>query len=313
MRNLDGKILFFGSPEEVIPVLEKIVLLFGQKVLVITKPPSPAGRGMKLKDTPVKVKAENMGLSVMCPSSLKEREFIEKIRDFSPDVGICAAYGKLVPPSILHIPEKGIINIHPSLLPRWRGAAPVQRAIENGDKYTGISFALMTEGLDDGPVLYQEKIVIQDNEDAPALMKKLMLRASEVLENVIEDYLAGKIKPVPQAGEITYAPKLKKEEGRIDWNLSSRTIFNKMRGFCPWPGIYTFWEKRLIKIWGALPLEENSGEKPGTVVKTDNEGIYVQCGEGILKIIELQMEGKRRMNADAFLRGNRLLRGNILG
>lgn len=307
-------LLFIASPREVVPILEEITKAdFVADILVITKPPAPAGRGRELRDTPVKTKAEAMGLKVLCPDNLKDKKLLENIKNFSPHIGLCAAYGKIIPPELLKIPQKGILNIHPSLLPRWRGAAPVQRALEAGDKVTGVSFALMTEGLDDGPVVYAEKKEIGEKENAVELMENLMKTAAEVVDRVLWDYLKGSITPKPQEGEITYARKITKEEGKINWNMRAIEIYNKIRAFYPWPGTYTFLKDKLLKIHKANVLNRNTENYPGTIVDVSNHGIEVQCRDGILNILELQLEGKKKIGADEFIRGYKIEEGTRLG
>ncbi len=310
------RVVFYGSPAEAVPVLESLWKDGDVEVcLVVTKEDAPRGRGLKLQPTPVKTFAVEKGIPVLTPRKLSDREFINKIETLAPHVGVCAAFGRIVPVEVINAHQKGIVNIHPSLLPRWRGAAPVQRAIENGDTVTGVTFMLMTEGLDEGPILYQESTEIAPDETARELFQRLMNAAAERICYVIRAYMAGRLKPVPQEGDVSYARKVEKGEGLICWEEPARKIYNKLRAFTPWPGVYTVFQGKRLRIHRGSVVENVVVDcgRPGEIVKTASEGIDVQTGRGLFRITELQMEGRKRITADEFLRGYRIRKGDTLG
>ncbi len=300
-----------GSPEFAIPSL-RILYDAGQKIeAVITQPDKKRGRGLTLTSPPVKTEAERMGIPVYQPESIREKGFIDLIGSIRPDVIAVVAYGKILPEGILEIPEYGCINLHGSLLPKYRGAAPIQWAIIKGEKRTGATTILMDKGMDTGDILLQEENDIEYKDTSGTLSKKLSDIGAKLLLSTIKDLKI--IKPRPQDhSSATYAPLLKKEDGQIDWSKSAEEIRNQVRGMDPWPGAYTFLEKKVLKIWDSDIIDQEGG-KPGTVMQTGKHSFLVSTGKGSLLIKEIQLEGKQRATSAAFLQGRRLSEGIILG
>jgi len=304
------KVLFMGSPNFAIPILEGL-LAHHQVVGVVTQPDRPAGRGLKLHPPPVKELALAHGIPVFQPESLKREEAVAWIKAKEPDVIVVAAFGQILPPAVLRIPPYGCLNVHASLLPRYRGAAPIQAAILNGDLETGITIILMDEGLDTGPILARKAIPISPEDTAGTLEEKLSRLGAELLLETLPLWVEGKIKPLPQEGEPSYTKPVKKEEGLLDWELSAEILARKVRAFNPWPGAFTFWKGKLLKIWKAVPAASAPGETPGKVFR-DSEGVKVACGSGALLLKEIQLEGKNKMGPEEFARGQRDFLGSIL-
>ena len=285
-------------------------------VAVVTQPDKPRGRDLKLQPSPVKALAEKLGLPVLQPLRARDEDFISELRALSPDLIVVVAYGQILPPAILDLPRHGCLNVHTSLLPKYRGAAPIQRAIANGDAETGVMLMRMDAGLDTGGIVAERRTPILPEDDSQTLHDRLAQLGAELLGQAVPDYVAGKILPVPQPAEgSTYAAKIKKEDGRIDWQQPARTIWNRLRAFTPWPGAFTFLpaepKPHLLKIW-KIGLVELSGT-PGEILSADKTGIVVGCGEDAVRILELQREGGRRMSAAEFLAGHPLPAGSKLG
>ena len=304
------KVLFMGSPKFAIPILDGL-LAHHQVVGVVTQPDRPAGRGLKLHPPPVKELALAHGIPVFQPESLKREEAVAWIKAKEPDVIVVAAFGQILPPAVLRIPPYGCLNVHASLLPRYRGAAPIQAAILNGDLETGITIILMDEGLDTGPILARKAIPISPEDTAGTLEEKLSRLGAELLLETLPLWVEGKIKPSPQEGEPSYTKPVKKEEGLLDWGLPAEFLARKVRAFNPWPGAFTFWKGKLLKIWKAVPAASAPGETPGKVFR-DSEGVKVACGSGALLLKEIQLEGRSRMGPEEFARGQRDFLGSIL-
>ena len=303
-------IVFMGSPEFAVPSLEALYQEGYQIKAVITQPARPKGRGRRIRPTPVGEFARSRGLEVKEPARLKDTEFLDHLRSLKPQLIVVVAYGKILPREVLSIPGLGCINLHASLLPRWRGAAPVQRAIMAGDTTTGVSTMLMDEGMDTGPILLKKEVKIGKEERAGELSERLARIGAELLVETIGLYVAGGLEPVPQDDRLaTYAPLLKKEEGRIDWQRPATELANLVRGLHPWPSAYTYLAGRLIKIHRVRATDEEGGLPPGRVVKSTEDGIYVSTGDGILVVKELQPEGKTPMGAGQFARGYRVDEG----
>jgi methionyl-tRNA formyltransferase len=286
-----------------------------QVVAVVTHSDHPKGRGLKPQPSPVKSLALQLGLPVLQPECTRDGKFITELRALQSDLIIVAAYGQILPQAILDLPRSGCLNVHTSLLPKYRGAAPIQWAIATGDTETGVTIMKMDEGLDTGDILAQCHTPIRPADDSVTLHDRLALLGAELLLQTIPDYAAGKIQPTPQSAEgASYAPKIKKEDGRIDWNQPAQTIWNRLRAFTPWPGAFTFLKAEpkphLLKIWKA-EVAECSG-RPGEILQADRNGIVVACGQNALRILELQREGGRRLNAGEFLAGYPLKAGGNL-
>ncbi len=304
-----------GTPEFAVPSLERLILNQYQVAAVYTQPDKPAGRGRSLVSSPVKRAALNWKLPVLQPVSLKKAEVVAQLADFHPDVIVVAAFGQLLPQSVLDIPAYGCINIHPSLLPKFRGASPVTAAILAGSEFTGVSIMLMDKGLDTGPVLARAQIPISAQDTTGSLAAKLSVIAAQLLLEVLTGWLRGELTPQPQnEAEASYYGTITKEEGEIDWHLSAVEIGRRVRAFQPWPGCYTRWQGKQLKILGAMPLPGESAAEAGQVVALNKKGLVfgISTGEGILGILEVQLEGKRAMLATEFLRGQRQFIGAVL-
>jgi len=307
--------IFMGSPEFAVPSLERLVLNKYQVVAVYTQPDKPAGRGRSLVSTPVKESAQALKLSVVQSANLKEAEVVAQLAEFRPDVIVIAALGQILPKPVLDIPARGCVNIHPSLLPKFRGASPVASAILAGDEFTGVSLMLMDEGLDTGPILGRAQISISPQDTTGSLTAKLSLIAAQLLLEVLPRWLRGEIEPQAQnEAEATFSQQISKRDGEIDWRLPAVEIWRRMRAFQPWPGCYTKWQGRQLKIIEAVPLSEGGGEGLGRVVAVGGgeAGFGVVAGEGVLGVARVQLEGKKAMSADEFLRGQRQFMGAIL-
>ncbi len=309
------RVLFMGTPEFAVPPLEKLVQERYPVVAVYTPPDKPGGRGRSLIISPVKVAAQGFGLPVVQPDSLKEREAVAQLAGFQPDVIVVAAFGKILPQPVLDIPRYGCLNIHPSLLPRYRGASPVAAAILAGDEVTGVTIMLLDSGLDTGPILAQEKVSISPQDTTGTLSARLSLAAAQMLPDVLRRWTAGEITPRPQNEvEAAYSAAIKKEEGEIDWQLSADDIWRRVRAYRPWPGAYTSWGGKRLEIIEAVALPAEGEHKVGQVVALHRQGAAfgVSTGEGVLGVIKVQLQGKRAMSAADFLRGQRQLAGTVL-
>ncbi len=313
------RVIFMGTPEFTVPCLELLILNQYQVVAVYTQPDKPAGRGRSLISPPLKRAAVGWKLPVMQVVSLKRAEVVAQLAGFQPDVIVVFAYGQILPQSVLDIPRYGCINIHPSLLPRFRGASPVAAAILAGDEFTGVSIMLMDRGLDTGPVLTRTQIPISIQDTTGSLTAKLSLVAAHLLQEVLVHWVRGELTPQPQnEAEATYCSPISKEEGEIDWCLSAVDIWRRVRAFQPWPGCYTRWQGKQLKIIEAVPLPEERALKVGQVValtplrERAKAAFGVYTGDGVLGVCQVQLEGKRAMSAAEFLRGQRQFIGAIL-
>ncbi|MCS6874526.1 MAG: methionyl-tRNA formyltransferase [Pyrinomonadaceae bacterium] len=295
------RIVFMGTPRAALPSLEKLVEKGYEIVAVYTQPDKPAGRGQRLAASPVKEFALSNGLEVFQPHKIKTAEQIERFRSHKADVVVVVAYGKILPKEFLEAYPLGAVNVHFSLLPKYRGAAPVNWAIANGEKITGVTTMKMNEGLDTGDILLQRTVEIGEDETSSELMERLSLLGSELLLETLENL--DKIKPQKQDESLaSYAPMLKKEDGLINWQMTATEIRNRIRGFQPFPTCYTFFRGKKVTIWKAYEVPER-GEGEGMIAFADKQ-LLVSCGSGtMLKIEELQPEGKRRMTASDFLNG----------
>ena len=309
------RIVFMGSPEFAVPSLEQLILNQYQVVAVYTQPDRPAGRGRTLVSPPVKEVALRWSLPVVQPVSLKSKEAVSQLAEFHPDVIVVVAFGQILPQAVLDLPSCGCINIHPSLLPRFRGASPVASAILAGSEFTGVSIMLMDEGLDTGPVLTRAQIPIAPRDTTGSLTAKLSRIAAQLLLDVLPSWIRGEIIPQPQnEAEATYSSELTKKGGEIDWHLSAVDIWRRVRAFYPWPGCYTRWQGRQLKIIEAVPLPGERAIGVGQVVALNKAGavLGVNTGDGVLGILRVQLEGKRAMSGAEFLRGQRQFVGAIL-
>ncbi len=313
------RVIFMGTPEFAVPCLEHLILNQYQVVAVYTQPDKPVGRGRSLASPPVKRVALSWKLPVVQPVSLRKAEAVEQLASFHPDIMVVAAFGQTLPQSVLDIPKYGCINIHPSLLPRFRGASPVAAAILAGDDFTGVSVMLMDTGLDTGPILTRAQIFISAFDTTGSLTTKLSQVAARVLQEVLPCWLSGELIPQPQnEAEAVYSSPITKEKGEIDWHLPTIDIWRRVRAFHPWPGCYTRWQGRQLQLIEAVPLPQEGTLDAGQVVAltpTSGEAeaaFGVGTGDGILGVVKVQLEGKRAMSAAEFLRGQRQFIGAIL-
>lgn len=309
------RLIFMGSPEFAVPPLEHLILNHYQVVAVYTQPDKPAGRGRSLVFTPVKRAAIAHKLPVIQPASLKDAEVVAELAGFHPDVIVVAAFGQILPQSVLDLPSYGCINLHPSLLPRFRGASPVASAILAGDDFTGVSVMLMDRGLDTGPILARAQIPISAPDTTGSLTDKLSLIAAQLLLEVLPHRLRGELTPQPQnEAEATCSASTSKKEGEIDWYLPAIDLWRRVRAFHPWPGCYTRWQGRQLRIIEAVPLPGEGTVEIGQVVALEGAkaAFGVGTGSGVLGVITVQMAGKRAMSAAEFLRGQRQFIGAIL-
>lgn len=296
--------IFFGSPDFAVPCLEALHEI-SEIAVVISQPDRPAGRGLAVRPPAVKKRALELGLEVWQPKKVRTAEFAEKLRSLDADVGVVVAYGRILPRAVLDAPRLGCVNVHASLLPRWRGAAPIQWSIVHGDQETGVTLMEVDERMDAGPILAIAPTPITPDDDAATLSDRLSKMGAELLREQLPRYVAGDLTPQPQDdAAATMAPLLKKEHGRIDWNKPAREVHNQIRGMNPWPGAHTVLGERRIKVHRALASTlDPEGAVPGEVTALDPEGILVACSEGTLEIQELQESGRKRVDARAFVSG----------
>ncbi len=314
-RRSELRVVFMGTPEFAVTPLEHLVLNQYQVVAVYTQPDKVAGRGRSLVPPPLKRAALSRELPVMQPTSLRGAEMAAQVTGFHPDVIVVAAYGQILPQSVLDIPVHGCINIHPSLLPRFRGSSPVAAAILEGDEFTGVSIMLMDKGMDTGPVLAQAQIPISAQDTTGSLTAKLSLIGANLLLEVLPAWIRGELTPQPQnEAEATYSALIPKEAGEVDWQLSAVDIWRRVRAYYPWPGCYTRWQGKQFKIIEAVPLSGQGKLEVGQIVALNKEGAAfgVNTGDGVLGVLKVQLEGKRAMPAADFLRGQRQFIGAIL-
>ncbi|MBN2028995.1 methionyl-tRNA formyltransferase [bacterium] len=308
------RIVFMGTPDFAVPSLKKLVESTHDVVGVVTQPDRPKGRGLHLAASPIKREAQQLGLRVIQPADLKDVQLHKDLKAWKADCFVVVGF-RVLPPEIYEIPPKGTINLHASLLPKYRGAAPIQWALIRGEQMTGVSTFFIVRQVDTGDLILQEGVVIEKEETAGELHDHLAKVGANLLLRTVDLIESGRVKRIPQVGERTLAPKILPEHCEIDWHQSARNIVNLVRGLSPVPGAYTFWKGKRMKIYRASILEESTAEKvqPGRVINVSEDGITVQTGDGAVFIRELQVEGKRRMVISDFLRGQRLLEDMVLG
>ena len=304
------KIIFAGTPQFAAYALEALITEGHEIVLVLTQPDRPAGRGMKLNASAVKLLAQQHNLTLLQPQTLKDPEIHKQLNKICADIAVVAAYGHILPTSILNNPRLGCINIHASLLPRWRGAAPIQRAILSGDQETGITIMQMDQGLDTGDILLKKSIPILHNDNTKILYDKLAILGAECVVETLNLLKNQKIVAIPQnEQEACYAPKLKKEEAKINWKLSAKEISNSIRAFNPHPGAHSMIDGFSLKIFQARPTKSIMGF-PGEILSTGQEGIVVACGKDALMLEIVQKPGGIKLSAAKFLAGHSLKPGS---
>ena len=280
--------------------------------LVVTRPDRPAGRGLKLHPTPIKELAQELGLPLLQPEKINRE--VEYLKELQPDVAVVVAYGQILSKDVIEVPRLGTVNLHASLLPKYRGAAPVQWALMRGETVTGVTTFLIDEGLDTGPILLQREVPISPEDTAGTLEKKLAEVGAELMIETLKGLRDGTIRPKPQDdSQATYAPKITKELARIDWAKSAPEIHNLVRAMEPVPGAFTFYKSRRLKVHRTRVVPEPpSGGEPGEVLGVGDEGLWVATGDGILELLEVQPEGKRRMSGRDFANGYRVQEGEVL-
>ena len=303
------RIVFFGTPDFAVPSLKALLDSGSDVIAVVTQPDKVKGRGRLLSQPPVKELALLKGIPVIQPRNIRTDSFLEELSLLKPEVIAVVAYGKIIPPAVLKLPPLGCVNVHASLLPAYRGAAPIQWAIINGETRTGITTMLMDEGLDTGDILLQNETDILDEDNGLTLGERLSDMGASLLADTLEGLKAGTVTPRPQAGEPSFAPPLKKDDGRIDWSLPSKRVFDLIRGTYPWPGAYCYLNgTRLVVLRAEVPDHEKTGA-PGRIEAIGSEGVLVSTGRGILSIMEVKPEGKNSMPAASFMHGRRLKEG----
>lgn len=308
------KIVFMGTPEFAVPCLQKIIDEGHEVLAVVTQPDKPKGRGKKLAMPPVKELALKYNIDVYQPVKAREESFVEKLKEINPELIVVVAFGQILPKSILDIPKFGCVNVHASLLPKYRGAAPLNWVIINGEEKTGVTTMYMDVGLDTGDMILKSEIPLDDEITAGELHDKMMIDGANVLKETIELIAQGKAPREKQNDDETcYSPIMDKTLGNIDWNKSAKDIHNLVRGVNPWPSAYTTYENQTMKIWKTKVVDKNSDKAPGTILKVDKEGIEVNTGNGVIQISEIQMSGKKRMVVSEYIKGNTISTDIVLG
>lgn len=298
------RVIFMGTPDFAVGTLEEIIAAGHEVVLVVSQPDKAVGRSKALKYTPVKACALAHGLEVYQPERVRNEECIEHLRSYEPDIIIVEAFGQLIPKAILDMPRYGCVNVHASLLPKYRGAAPIQWAVINGDPVTGVTTMRMAEGVDTGDMIMKREVALHEDETGGSLFARLAEAGAKLCVETMAAIENGTAVYTPQDHEqATHTKKIYKEMGSIDWSRDAQTIECLIRGLDPWPSAYTRLNDRTLKIWKAKVIAGDSDMPPGCIVKADREGLLVQTGEGMLLLTEVQFEGKKRMSAEAFLNG----------
>jgi len=308
------RLVFLGTPSFAVPTLERILQAGHEVLAVYTQPDRPKGRGQELAASPVKTVASAAGLAVRQPERIRRPEIVAELAALRPDGMVVVGYGQIIPQSIIDIPPQGIINVHASLLPQYRGAAPVQWAIVRGETVTGVTTMRIDAGLDTGDILLMRETPIGPQETAVELGARLAVIGAELLIETLVGLGAGTIVPRQQDhARATLAPILRKEDGRVDWNLASTEVYNRVRGFLPWPGAYTSFRGVGLHVWRARVAEAPGSTLPGSVSYKERR-LFAACGGGSsLELLELQLEGRKRITAEAFANGQRLDHNEVLG
>lgn len=306
------KIIFMGTPDFAAASLEALIASRHEIQAVVTQPDKPKGRKGELTPSPVKVVAEEKGIKVYQPLKVRDEEFVKTLRAYNPDVMVVVAFGQIIPLSILQMPKFGCVNIHGSLLPKYRGAAPIQWAVLDGEKETGITTILMDEGIDTGDILLKKTIKIDADETSGSLFDKLMALGAKTILETLDELEKGSLTPTKQGESPTaYAKMLTKAMGLIDFTKSAKELDCFVRGMDPWPSAYTLLSGKTLKLWKVRAVE--GGGKAGSVIEIGKESFTIACGEGAIEVLEVQLEGKKRMSAGDFLKGSTLNIGQELG
>lgn len=308
------KTVFMGTPDFAVPPLKALTEAGYEVAAVVTQPDKPKGRGKTLMPTPVKEEALMHEIPVYQPKRVRNNEeFLETLKEINPDIIIVAAFGQIIPKEILELPKFGCINIHASLLPKYRGAAPIQQAVIDGEKESGVTIMQMGEGLDTGDMISKIVIPLDKEETGGSLFGKLAQAGAELLIKTLPAIEQGTVtaEKQPEESPTPYAAMITKQMGLLDFTKSAETLERLVRGMNPWPSAYTFVNGKTLKVWKSRADEKTSDAEPGTVILTDKEGIHVACKEGVLVLTEVQLEGKKRMDAETFLRGYHMEQGTV--
>ncbi len=314
MNEKPYRIIFMGTPDFAVPSLQHLLSGPDEVVAVVTQPDRPKGRGRKLAAPPVKKLALDAGLPVLQPTAIKTDKYLEELASYNPDLIIVTAYGRILPKQIIDLPPLGTINVHGSILPAYRGAAPIQWSLLNGDKFTGITIMQMDEGMDTGDILLSSQINISPDETAGSLAERLADLGGEALRKALVKLHSGLMVPHAQDHHLaTSSPPLTKEQGLIDWNRSAQQISCQIRGLDPWPTAYTFIDGKRLRLFKPVVVDGPVNEEPGAICRADKKGLMIATGENYLLAAELQAEGSRRMETGAYLQGRPLKPGTLLG
>lgn len=308
------RIVFMGTPDFAVPTLQTLIESGHQVIGVVTQPDKAKGRSGKLVPTPVKETAMAADIPVFQPNKVKDEVFLHLLRKLNPDVIVVVAFGQILPKEVLELPQYGCLNVHASLLPKLRGAAPIQWSVIEGDDESGVTIMQMDEGLDTGDILMVERYHLDPKETGGSLFDKLSELGGPLILKVLEQAENGRLRPVPQKEEEhTYAKMLNKALGNMDFQKTAVELERLIRGLNPWPSAYTYINGKMLKIWEAQVTDGMNGEEPGTIIEVTRESFTIQTGDGGLKILSLQLEGKKRMDVEAFLRGFSMEKGSKLG
>ncbi len=308
------RIVYMGTPDFAVPPLRAMAQAGYEIAAVVTQPDKPRGRGKSLQPTPVKEEALRLGIAVWQPQKVREPAFIEELRGLHPDIIVVAAFGQIIPKDILDMPPFGCVNIHASLLPKYRGAAPIQQAVIDGEKESGVTIMRMGTGVDTGDMIAKAVVPLSQEETGGSLFDKLAEAGADLLVKTLPDIFEGRAvyEKQPEESPTPYAGMITKEMGRMDFSKSASELERLVRGLNPWPSAFTFLNGKTLKVWKSAAVQEKTNAAPGTVVGSGKEGIRVACGEGVLLLTEVQLEGKKRMGAEAFLRGCPVETGLVL-
>ena len=315
----EKKVIYMGTPDFAVPALHALIREGYQVTGVVTQPDRPKGRGKAMIPSAVKEAAMQYDLPVWQPVKVRNPEFVSFLAEQKPDIIIVAAFGQIIPKSILDLPPYGCLNIHGSLLPAYRGASPVQQAVLNGDPESGVTIMRMGEGLDTGDIISKKAVPLAPDETGGSLFDRLSVLGAELLIETLPSVFSGEAvyEKQPEESPTPYASMLKKESGLMNFSQTAEALERTVRAMDPWPGAYTYLDGKTLKIWKSRVADADGQEAldaaPGTVLRTDKEGIYTACGEGVLVLTEVQLEGRKRMPADAFLRGCAVAQGTLLG
>lgn len=308
------KVVFMGTPDFSVGALEAIWKAGHEITAVVTQPDKPKGRGGKLQMSPVKEFAVSRGLPVFQPVRIKRPEAVEQLKTYEADIFVVAAFGQILSQEILDMPRFGCVNIHASLLPRYRGSSPIQWAIINGDKMTGVTIMQMDAGVDTGDMLMKSEVEIAPSDTYASLSDKLAQAGAQLIIPALAAIEKGEVTPTPQDDSLScHVGMIDKNMGKIDFSRSAEEIDRLIRGLNPWPSAYTFYKGKTLKIWEAFPGQESADGEPGSIQRTEKDAVYINTGNGVLKVTQLQLEGKKRMLVRDFLLGCRIEKGEMLG